>query len=280
MSTGQDIKCLLKLLCEGKACVSNFLACYKFMLVLCLIKFISSNFLFQINSILSNNQTILVDLFIILPNSVLISLTKPSTVLSEQRPLYVKANQICITLISHGLVMLVFQIIVYGIMINQNWYHNHDYYLNLFNGLYNSSLENNTQIKNNINFKEERNIYEDLKIPCCDNTILFIYYYLQCIITIIIFSLNTPFKKDLSENKYHIFYLIGNALFAIYMIFINNSFIYDFFGLIDIENQNFKFTLLVVAIINFFVSLYVEKNLLKYEEEKNDENEIPISSKL
>ena len=103
---------------------------------------------------------------------------------------------------------------------------------------------------------------------------------MQCIITIIIFSLNTPFKKDLSENKYHIFYLIGNVLFAIYMIFINNSFIYDFFGLIDIENQNFKFTLLVVAIINFFVSLYVEKNLLKYEEEKNDENEIPISSKL
>ena len=44
------------------------------------------------------------------------------------------------------------------------------------------------------------------KIPCFDNTILFFYYYLQCIITIIIFSLYTPFKKDLSENKYLIFY--------------------------------------------------------------------------
>ena len=270
MSTGQDIKCLLKLLCEGKACVSNFLACYKFMLVLCLIKFISSNFLFQINSILTNNQTILVDLLIMLPNSVLISLTAPSTVLSEQRPLYVKANQICITLISHGLIMLIFQIIVYGLMINQNWYHKHDYYLDLFNSISKSSNENNT----------ERNFYEELKIPCCDNTILFIYYYLQCIITIIIFSLYTPFKKDLSENKYHIFYLVGNASFAIYIIFVHNPIIYNFFGLIEIENPNFKFALLVIAIINFFISLYIEKNLLKYEEEKNDENEVSIPNKL
>ena len=275
MSTGQDIKCLLKLLCEGKACVSNFLACYKFMLVLCLIKFISCIFLFQINSILTNNQTILVDLFIILPNSVLISLTKPSTVLSEQRPLYVKANQICITLVSHGAIMLIFQIIVYGLMINQNWYHNHDYYLNI----YISSKNNGNQTEFNDNIKkEERNIYEELKIPCLDNTILFAYYYLQCIITIIIFSLYTPFKKDLSENKYLIFYLVVNALFAIYIIFIHNSYIYDFFGLIDIENQNFKFTLLVVAIINFFVSIYTEKNLLKYEEEKNDENFVNIQN--
>ena len=275
MSTGQDIKCLLKLLCEGKACVSNFLACYKFMLVLCLIKFISCNFLFQINSILTNNQTILVDLLIILPNSALISLTKPSTVLSEQRPLYVKANQICITLISHGVVMLVFQIIVYGLMINQNWYHKHDYYLNIFNELNNNSTINQTEVNNN-NQTEERNAYDELKIPCCDNTILFEYYYLQCIITIIIFSLYTPFKKDLSENKYLIFYLVGNALFAIYIIFINNSIIYNFFGLIDIESQNFKFTLLVVAILNFFVSLYTEKTLLKYEEEKNEETEVSI----
>ena len=277
MSTGQDIKCLLKLLCEGKACVSNFLACYKFMLVLCLIKFISCNFLFQINSILTNNQTMLVDLFIILPNSVLMSLTKPSTVLSEQRPLYVKANQIFITIITHGAIMLVFQIIVYGLMINQNWYHNHDYFSNIFNSMKNMNLTQDQKgINNNNKTDEERNFYEESKIPCFDNTILFFYYYLQCIITIIIFSLYTPFKKDLSENKYLIFYLVGNALFSIYIIFINNSFFYDFFGLIDLENQNFKFTLLVVAIINFFVSLYTEKNLLKYEEEKNEEKEVSI----
>ena len=277
MSSGQDIKCLLKLLCEGKACVSNFLACYKFMLVLCLIKFISCNFLFQIDSILTNNQTILVDLFIILPNSVLISLTKPSTVLSEQRPLYVKANQICITIISHGVIMLVFQIIVYGLMINQNWYRNHDYFSNIFNDYQKTNItKNHEEINNNNKTNEERNFYEESKIPCFDNTILFFYYYLQCIITIIIFSLYTPFKKDLSENKYLIFYLVGNALFSIYIIFIHNSFIYDFFGLIDLESQNFKFTLLVVAIINFFVSLYTEKNLLKYEEEKNEEKDVSI----
>lgn len=134
-------------------------------------------------------------------------------------------------------------------------------------------------LNKNIQINQERNIYDELKIPCLDNTILFDYYYLQCIITIIIFSLYTPFKKDLSENKYHIFYLVGNALFAIYIIFIHNSFIYNFFGLIDIENQNFKFTLLVVAIINFFISLYIEKELLKYEEEKSDENETSIPTK-
>ena len=278
MSTGQDIKCLLKLLCEGKACVSNFLACYKFMLVLCLIKFTSCNFLFQLNSFLTNNQTILVDLFIILPNSVLISLTKPSTVLSEQRPLYVKANQICITLISHGAVMFIFQIIIYGLMINQNWYHAHDYYLEIFYNLNNTKIYGNQTSLNYINnMNDDKKFFEELNIPCCDNTILFIYYYLQCIITIIIFSLYTPFKKDLSENKYLIFYLVGNALFAIYIIFIYNSFIYDFFGLIDIKSQNFKFTLLVVAIINFFVSLYTEKHLLKYEEEKNDEADVPVN---
>ena len=131
-------------------------------------------------------------------------------------------------------------------------------------------------MNNNNKTNVERNFYYESVIPCFDNTILFFYYYLQCIITIIIFSLYTPFKKALSENKYIIFYLVVNALFSIYIIFIHNSFIYDFFGLIDLESQNFKFTLLVVAIINFFVSLYTEKNLLKYEEEKNEEKDVSI----
>ena len=30
--------------------------------------------------------------------------------------------------------------------------------------------------------------------------------------------------------------------------------------------------------LNFFASLYTEKNLLKYEEEKNDENDVSISN--
>ena len=99
------------------------------------------------------------------------------------------------------------------------------------------------------------------------------YYYLQSIITIIIFSLDTPFKKELSQNKYLVFYLVANVLFAVYIIFIYNNYIYEFFGLIDIENQNCKFTLIVVAIINFFVSAYAEKKLLKYEEDKNVDTE-------
>ena len=269
MSTGQDIKCLLKLLCEGKACVSNFLACYKFMLLLCLIKFITCVFLFQLGSFLTNNQTILVDLFIILPNSILISLTKPSTFLSEKRPLFIKANQILITIITHGIIMIIFQIIIYGLMINQNWYHNHDYYV---------SSTNNTNINQELKYSNisKDNTYYELRIPCSDNTILFMYYYLQSIITIIIFSIDTPFKKELSENKYLVFYLVANTLFAIYIIFIYNSFLYKFFGLINIENQNFKFTLVVVAIINFFASAYTEKKLLKYEEEKNSDDEANI----
>ena len=272
MSTGQEIKCLLKLLCEGKACVSNFLACYKFMLLLCFIEFSSCVFLFQLGSILTNNQTILADLFIILPNSILISLSKPSTVLVEQRRLYIKANSIFITIISHGAIMLIFQIIIYGLMINQNWYHDHEYYLNLFKE--NKNI-NGTEFNNN--FKIEP--IQELRTPCCDNTILFMYYYLQCIITIIMFSLDTPYKKELSQNKYLVIYLVANVLFAIYIIFIYNTYIYGFFGLIDIENQNFKFTIIVVAIINFFVSVYTEKKLLKYEEEKKntDTEEITLN---
>ena len=174
--------------------------------------------------------------------------------------------------------MLIFQIIIYGLMINQKWYHNHDYYANITQTNF---LKNNTNIKsgngtefNNFNIDP----YQILKIPCCDNTIIFMYSYLQSIITIIIFSLDTPFKKELSQNKYLVFYLVGNVLFAIYIIFIYNTYIYDFFGLINIENQNFKFTLIVVAIFNFFVSAYTEKRLLKYEEEKKVETEEPLST--
>ena len=115
-------------------------------------------------------------------------------------------------------------------------------------------------------------VVEQLRIPCCDNTVLFIYYYLQSIITIIIFSLDTPYKKELSQNKYLVFYLVANVLFAIYIIFIYNSFLYHFFGIIEIENQNFKFTIIVIAIINFFISAYTEKKLIKYEEEKDEDN--------
>ena len=88
----------------------------------------------------------------------------------------------------------------------------------------------------------------------------------------IIFSLDTPYKKELSQNKYLVFYLVANVLFAIYIIFIYNSFLYHFFGIIEIENQNFKFTIIVIAIINFFISAYTEKKLIKYEEEKDEDN--------
>ena len=81
--------------------------------------------------------------------------------------------------------MLIFQIIIYGLMINQDWYHNHEYYFNI-------TIENNLKNQNITNIKDsvDNNIdsYEGLRIPCCDNTIIFMYYYLQSIITIIIFS--------------------------------------------------------------------------------------------
>ena len=117
------------------------------------------------------------------------------------------------------------------------------------------------------------NVLEILTKPSYDNTILFIYYYLQSIMCVIVFSLNTPFKKGLIKNTMLLLFLIASVLFAIYLIFVENQYLFNLFNIVEIKNQNFKFSLIVIAVINFFVSFYVEKKLNQYEEgiiKKND----------
>ena len=251
ISQQQDIKCLLALICEGKACISNYVSIYKFMLILCIIQSITSVFLYNVGSKFNNKQRILINIFIALPTSILMSISKPIKTLTDNKPINVSAYSLNKTIFFHGLIMVIFQIIVYELMLNQQWYSNN------LKGVENGKVS----------------VLEILTKPSYDNTILFIYYYLQSIMCVIVFSLNTPFKKGLIKNTMLLLFLIASVLFAIYLIFVENQYLFNLFNIVEIKNQNFKFSLIVIAVINFFVSFYVEKKLNQYEEgiiKKND----------
>ena len=227
ISKQQDIKCILDLISEGKACKSNYLSIYKFLLILCIIQFITLIFLINLGSKLSDNQCMLIDICITLPGSIFMSLSKPIKTLTESKALSVDANSLNKTILLHGIIMAIFQILVYEIMLNQEWY-------------------NDTY----------------------DDTVLFIYSFLQSIICVLVFSINVPFKKGLSKNMLLLLFLISSILFANYLFFAYNESLYKYFRIVEIQNQNFKFLMIIIAIANFFVASYTEKKLFKYEKNK------------
>ena len=76
------------------------------------------------------------------------------------------------------------------------------------------------------------------------------------------FSLDTPFKKEIWKNKMLLIYLIVSALFGYYLILVDDSFFIEIFNIKVFDDQKFRFELILLTICNFFISMYAEKELI------------------
>ena len=83
---------------------------------------------------------------------------------------------------------------------------------------------------------------------------------MQIVTVVIVFSTGTQFKKEIWNNKLLLVYLVITVLFGYYLILVPN--VNSFFQLLPMNDQNFRFILIIITICNFFLAMYTEKELM------------------
>ena len=76
-----------------------------------------------------------------------------------------------------------------------------------------------------------------------ENSLLFIISHPQSLIAVIVFCIDTSFKKDISKNKMLLSYLIISVLFSFYMILVDNSNLNNIFHIVAFDDKNSGFNL-------------------------------------
>ena len=69
-------------------------------------------------------------------------------------------------------------------------------------------------------------------------------------------------EKEIWSNKPLLCFLVFTVLFGYYLILVPNDTLNDFFQLLPMNDQNFRFLLILITICNFFVAMYTEKELM------------------
>ena len=69
-------------------------------------------------------------------------------------------------------------------------------------------------------------------------------------------------EKEIWSNKSLLCFLVFTVLFGYYLILVPNDTLNDFFQLLPMNDQNFRFLLILITICNFFVAMYTEKELM------------------
>ena len=69
-------------------------------------------------------------------------------------------------------------------------------------------------------------------------------------------------EKEIWCNKPLLCFLVFTVLFGYYLILVPNDTLNDFFQLLPMNDQNFRFLLILITICNFFVAMYIEKELM------------------
>lgn len=234
ITSSPEIQSIVRILREGKAWLSNTIECYKFMMMFSYIQVMACVLLAKNGSYLTINQFLFTDLLIVFPNSFLIARSEPIKLLTIDLPERLCLKDLMDTLISQIFICFFFQLLGYYLLTSKDWYVKNE-----------SSISIGKPIK-----------------PSYENTTLFLISYLQIIIVIIVFSIESKFKKSVVKNKALLGYLAFDVLFGYYLILVPDNGVDEFFGLLTFDDQKFRFIIILLSIVQFFLSLYTENELL------------------
>ena len=279
-SQNQNISCIIPLLKEGKCSLVTSLQTFKYMMLYSLIQFICATLCMVLNSYLSENQYLSVDIFIIIPLAFFVPATKPYTELTKHHPTdSLISYPVISSILSQTFIALTFQVLAHFIV---HW-----------------AFENNTFIiegkeiivfGHNITLSHyfENACRPDKKstdiVACPDNTAVYLLANMQYLITAFVFSISKPFKSPIHTNYYLTSFMIFAFLYSCILILWENKFFsnllqlynfddpYDSFideerndeieeidNYYDFKDNKIKFYIQGLALMNFMVSYFYEK---------------------
>jgi cation-transporting ATPase 13A3/4/5 len=109
-----DIKCVIKLLREGRAALSTSFQCFKYMTLYSVIQFVSVSILYSLKLNLTDTQYLVIDLLILLPLAVTMSWTKAARGLSKKMPTSdLLSISVLASILGQALIQCVFQVFTF-----------------------------------------------------------------------------------------------------------------------------------------------------------------------
>ena len=238
-----NISCLEKLLREGKSSLITSIQTFKYMMVYSLIQFIAITLLMIYNSYLSDYQFLAVDLFIIFPLAFFIPMTEAYDKLTKDKVIdSLTSLPIISSILLQMSISFIFQYLPLLILTKGiKWY------------------------------VKICNINDDIVKTCPDNTLLFLISNMQYLISAVSFTISKPFKKDFYTNFLFTGFVFLAFIYSVYIIIIPDKYsrkllqIYNFKKNNDgIRSNFFTVFILIVSLVNFIVSLSIEKIIIPF----------------
>ena len=214
-SKNQNISCLVPLLKEGKSSLVTSIQTFKYMMIYSLIQFICVTLLMVLNSYLSENQFLSVDIFIIIPLAFFIPATGPYKNLTKHHPTdSLISYPVISSILSQTIIALAFQIGAHYLLV---------FMLEDYDNICDPD-DDNTDI-----------------LACPDNTSIFLISNMQYLITAFAFSISKPFKSPIYTNFYLTFFMIFAFVYSCVIILWPNKFIAKLLQLYNFEDPNESF---------------------------------------
>ena len=250
-SKNRNISCVYSLLREGKCSLITSMATFKYMMIYSVIQSLTVILVSIYVSEVNDYQALLTDLFLIFPMELFLSMTKPYEKLTHHYPIIkLLSFPIIISILIHTLLVFAFQFGGYKILKNHyNW-------------------------ENICDFDED-----DEPLPCHENTVLFLISIFQYTGSAVAFFVSKPFRQRIYTNWVLMIYLAGIYFYSIWITINCDSWSKDLFNLHDLEKKNvenkgnnevikggdkIKYYILIIAIVNTFVSIFFEWIIMKF----------------
>ena len=265
-SKNQNISCLVPLLKEGKSSLVTSIQTFKYMMMYSLVQFIAVTMVMVLQSYLSENQYLSVDIFIIIPLAFFIPATGPYKHLTKHHPTdSLISYPVISSILSQTVIAFAFQLGAHYLA----------YY----------------KLKK---YGEDDDAYGEVCQPddegtdiraCPDNTAIFLISNMQYLITAFAFSISKPFKSPIYTNYYLTFFMIFAFAYSCVIILWQNPLLskllqmYNFDnpedsfkdsrrddldeeGLYVYKDSQIKYYIQGLAILNFIVSYIFEKVII------------------
>ena len=270
-----DISCIIELLKEGKCALVTSLEIFKYILLYSLIQFISVTLLILIGSYLSDWQFMASDLFLITPLAFLIPLAPANDKLTFHKPVSsLLSFSIIFSMLMQTSCVALFQI---GCHFLTKYLFPEDTYWYFLecNGTFDKYKDLNGATPW---LEEEEEEDPPLYMECIYNSTNFYISFAQYLILAVIFCTGKPFKKNIFYNYGLLIFSIIGFIYSEYIVFYVDkfsrkkihitpypddhlSYFYDDLGetIRNAHSYQFKFIIMGIIVVNFFVCLFVEK---------------------
>ncbi|CDK29706.1 unnamed protein product [Kuraishia capsulata CBS 1993] len=218
-----EISCVLDVIKEGRASLVTSFSCFQFMSLYSAIQFVSVSILYKRGTNLGDFQFLYIDMFLILPIAIFMSWSKPFPILCQKRP---TANlispKILIPLMGDIAILLIFQVIVWNICQDTDWY------LKPIPG-------------------------NDDAVKSTDNTALFAFANFQYILAAIVLTVGPPYREPATKNVPFIVNIVCAFLISALLLLIpQESSLGDLMDL-TYTSWSFKLILVAMAAVNYAV---------------------------